>query len=289
MKEYSHEFLTFLSYEKGFSKNTVAAYKNDIEHFFQVANTNDITTKSLSTFSSTLVKNGYKASSIHRKLSAIKSFCSYLFREKIIDIHPKALVTMPKQEKPLPKVLKIDEMEKLINSPDKNDLFPLRDKAVIELFYSCGLRISECMNLKLEQINLEENVLIVIGKGNKQRMIPFGNPAKVAIKEYMQNERPKIIRYSDSGHIFLNRLGKKLSRQGLYSIIKKYALRACLNMNVSPHTLRHTFATHLLEGEADLREVQTLLGHANITTTQIYTNVSRERLKKLYKRTHPRA
>ncbi|MFC1770680.1 site-specific tyrosine recombinase XerD [Candidatus Margulisiibacteriota bacterium] len=289
MKEYISEFIAFLTYEKGSSKNTIQAYKNDLDHYFSIEKSNEITAQTLSHFSAALVKRGYSASSIHRKLSGIKTFCSFLFRERIINTHPKSLFVLPKQEKKLPKALKLKEMESLINSPDKNDTYPLRDAAIIELFYACGLRITECINLTLNQINFNEEVIKIIGKGNKERMVPLGSKAKSAMQKYIGRERNKMIKDQGSDFLFLNRSGQKISRQGVFLIIKKYARKALLNKKVSPHTLRHTFATHLLEGEADLKEVQVLLGHADISTTQIYTNVSRERLKKIYNRAHPRA
>jgi integrase/recombinase XerD len=286
---YLEEFLAFLSYEKGFSKNTISSYKHDILQFLKFENPKKFNPKILASFAKKLTEKGYKTSSIHRKLSSLKSFCSFLFREKIIDSHPNALFNLPKKEQKLPTVLKISEVEKLINAPNKNNAYPFRDKAIIELFYSCGLRISECSILKISDINFTEEIVTVTGKGNKQRIIPLGSKAKQAIETYLNKERPSQIRHVKTDFLFLNRFGKELSRQGIFLLIKKYIKLTNLNEKISPHSLRHTFATHLLEGDADLIEVQELLGHANISTTQIYTKVSRERLKKIYNKFHPRA
>ncbi|MFC1751875.1 site-specific tyrosine recombinase XerD [Thermoproteota archaeon] len=283
------DFSMFLSYEKGASPNTISAYERDIKQCLNFLNGRDLNASHLSEFSSFLSKRGYKPDSIIRKMSSLKSFCNYLFREKLITTHPKALITRPKRQQLLPKSLRLKEIEQLIESPDDEDRFPLRDQAIIELFYSCGLRVSECLNMAINQINMERESVTVTGKGNKQRVVPLGSEAKKAIKQYLDKERPLISRTRSPNILFLNRFGKGFSRQGLYQVIKKYVRKAGLRETTSPHTLRHTFATHLLEGDADLREVQEMLGHADIATTQIYTRLSREKIRKIYQNSHPRA
>ncbi len=289
-KKYSlflEEFLIYLKYEKGSSKNTVDAYKSDLIQFFCFLGSNQISSRQISFYAKDLHKREYSISTIFRKLSSLKSFFSYLYREGFIDTHPQSLVVMPKTQKKLPGTLSLKEVEKLIESPSQEDRYLFRDRAIMEVIYSCGLRISECKNLKISCINLQNKVITVFGKGGKERMIPFGEKVKDLIDKYIINERVILAGSYSGDFLFLNRSGKYFSRPGIYSLIKKYVRKASLKPDTSPHTLRHSFATHLLEGEADLREVQVLLGHADISTTQIYTHVSRERLRKVYEKAHP--
>ena len=263
------EFLLYLQHEKGVSSNTLSAYQRDLNQFFALYKQAPITSRNLGQFAQWLSTKQYSPASIHRKLSSLKSFCSYLFREQLIDNHPRGLISLPKPPQRIPKALKIPQVEALIGASDR-----LRDSAILELIYACGLRISEAQNLEISHIDWDSKTLRVVGKGNKQRSIPFGRKAEVALRTYIKARSP----------------GRRVfpwSRQTLYLIVKKAARRA--GIKASPHTLRHSFATHLLEGNADLRLVQELLGHADIATTQIYTNVTRERLKSVYRKSHPRA
>jgi tyrosine recombinase XerD len=287
-KQYLEEYIVYLLYEKGSSKNTIAAYKQDINQFLTFLKTNKISQEQISLFSKFLEKREYGITTVFRKLSAVKTFCSFLYREKIIKEHPQALVTMPKQPQRLPKALDTVDIEALLLAPDENSKHQKRDKAILEFFYSCGLRISELCGIKISHLNFNNQIISVIGKGNKQRLIPIGDRAIAIINDYINSERSSQIRIYSKDHLFLNRFGKPINRQGVYNVVKKYVKKAGLKSATSPHTLRHTFATHLLEGSADIRSVQELLGHANINTTQIYTSVSKERLKKIYKKAHPR-
>lgn len=287
------DFLFFLRYEKGSSEHTIEAYHSDLNQFVQFLNTDQliaISAKSIAHFSTHLQSQAYHSSSILRKLSAIKTFCIYLYREKLIDIPPTGLLTIPKRKQRLPKALSEKAVYDLLAAPSESDRYFYRDRAILELFYSCGLRISELAMIAVDQIDLETEFIRVIGKGQKERMIPLGSYAKLAVLEYLTKDRPSILReYTPSSILFLNHHGNPITRQGMFLIIKKYVAKAHLNSSISPHTLRHTFATHLLEGGADLRAVQELLGHADISTTQIYTSVSRKKLKQMYQHAHPRA
>lgn len=279
----------FLKFEQGNSENTISSYQNDLEQFLDFLKEKKISAEAISAFSSYLFKRGYQASSILRKMSAIKAFCTYLFREKIIEVPPKALLIIPKREKKIPKAISKSDIANLLSKPDKSDSYPYRDRAILELFYACGLRISEVLDIKINQFSSKTDIIRIMGKGSKERVIPLGSLARCAIMDYLKFERDKIARPKSPENLFLNRSGNAFSRPGLFLVIKKYVKKAGLQKKVSPHTLRHSFATHLLEGGADLREVQELLGHSDISTTQIYTSLSREKIRSIYNNAHPRA
>ena len=279
------EFLAFLKIEKGYSPNTTAAYKRDLQEFAKFG----LTPKGISRFVQSLSRRGFAAASIMRKTAAIKSFCHFLVSEGHIDSDPSQEILMPRIPKKLPKALSLSEASSLTEFSIKKDKYSLRDRAMIELLYGCGLRASELVGLDLNAVNFESGFVKCLGKGGKERIIPVGGAALFVLKQYIKNSRPRLLKKRLSNALFLDRCGKRLTRQGLWLLIKKHVKETGVRQSASPHTLRHSFATHLLEGGADLRSVQEMLGHANITTTQIYTSVSKERLKKVYRESHPRA
>ncbi len=289
MKNYLADFLRYLKYEKGLSENTIKNYEQDISQFFSITENVSLTEDNLTIFNNFLTKNHYQVSSIERKISAIKSYAQYLFQEKKIKHLLQNYFSLPKKNLRLPKSISETEMLTLINSPNSRlDFYPLRDKAIFELFYACGLRVSELNTITIHQFNASSEIIRVTGKGQKERIIPINQKAITAVNNYLHYEREKINKKQED-YLFLSHLGTKLTRQGIFYILKKYLIRLDLPKHISPHTLRHTFATHLLEGGADLRIIQELLGHADIATTQIYTSLSRKKLKEIYFKTHPRA
>jgi integrase/recombinase XerD len=280
------EFLSHLKYERGYSGNTVSAYKRDLVHFdkhltqMNISSIDDITRPVVSSFVTALVGMGLDASSIERHVAAVKSFFAYLVREGKVKVNPTSDVRLPKKSKRLPKALTMNEAKNLVECPKSK-----KDRAIMELLYATGIRATELVGLTLNDVNLEVGFIKCFGKGGKERIVPMGESAIAAIKGYLKEGRPK----SANNILFLDRLGKQLTRQGLWFIVKKYVRSSGVRASASPHTLRHSFATHLLEGGADLRCVQEMLGHSDISTTQVYTSVSRERLKKIYHSAHPRA
>ena len=265
MNAFIPEFIDYLVHEKKVSPHTKSAYERDLTQFF-----NDTQELSPSTLAQFIKTHPMKTSSLIRKLSAIKTFAKFLYREKYIDTHPNMLLMLPKKEHPLPSPLSHTQINHLIET-SKTSKKPEQDLALIELLYGCGLRITECLSLKPTDILWTQNTLIVTGKRQKQRRVPLGEKAKTALKTYLEFKPTE-----PNAPIFT------ITRQTAYNSLQKFA-------NTTPHTLRHTYATHLLEGNASIREVQELLGHRNIATTQIYTKVSNQRLKKTYQLAHPRA
>jgi integrase/recombinase XerD len=236
-----------------------------------------------------LQTKGRAVSTISRNLAAIKSFYQYLVRERYLEKDPAAHLESPKLEKKLPKILTITEVEELLKQP--NTFLPtgLRDKAMLELLYATGIRVSELISLNISDINLDMGYIKCYGKGAKERIVPLGSIAAKCVQDYINKGRPKLVRTYEEPALFVNHHGNRLTRQGFWKIIKKYAQEANINKEITPHTLRHSFATHLLENGADLRSVQEMLGHADISTTQIYTHVTKNRLKEVYDKAHPRA
>jgi len=282
-------FLSYLEFEKEFSKNTIESYKNDLEDFkeyLKIINKKpeDIDKKDAFDYLIYLSRKKLKPSSLRRKISSIRSFYRFLIREELIDRDPTNDLTFPKNEKKLPQILTVEEIEKLINVIPKNSLKGKRDKAIIELLYSSGLRVSEIINLKIKDLDFNNNYLKCFGKGSKERIVPFGELAKNYIFDYF-NEREK--NNIKSEYLFTTKKGEKLLRQEINNFLRVYSKRAKLKKKVHPHMLRHSFATHLLERGADLRSVQELLGHVDISTTQIYTHLTKEYLKEIYLNTHP--
>ena len=281
-------FLDSLYIEKGLSKNTVSSYKNDISSFFSWCDKEQIdrlkvTDHNLNNYISYLFSIGLKSSSINRKISSIKHFYLFLLKKKIIKNSPADEITTPKQEKYLPTSMSEDEVESLLGSPKSSIKIERRDKAMIEILYATGMRISELVNLKLTDIDFNRSVLKVFGKGSKERLVPYGEKAAEALRIYLE-DRKKL----DSKNVFLSNRGTRITRGAFWQRIKIYIKRENLKSSISPHTLRHAFATHLLNRGADLRSVQILLGHSDLSTTQIYTHIAKKRLGEILKKHHPR-
>jgi len=295
MSETLERFLSYLKYEKGYSDNTYQAYERDILQFElyldgQKVSLRNVTRNTISSYVGQMHRLELTASSTARKLAAIKAYCHFLLREKAILSDPSADIDLPKLGKYLPKALTIDEVASLLEETKSvDDPILIRDRAIIEVLYSTGMRVSELGSLKQRDINYEICFAKVFGKGGKERIVPLGKPALSAVKKYIEKARAHWVGEKKTEELFVNNRGEAFTRQGLWNVIKRALLRSGIMKNVTPHTLRHSFATHLLENGADLRAVQEMLGHANIATTQIYTSVSRERLKKVYTSAHPRA
>ena len=282
-------FFDYLYIEKGLSQNTVQAYETDILSFLnwltKTPNINYLNLKedNINKYIAYLFKSKLKSSSVNRKISSLKSLYLYLIKKNILKNSPISEVITPKKEKYLPSSMSEDEVDRLLKSPDTSNKIEKRDKAMIEMLYATGMRISELVNLKLTDVDMQRCVAKVFGKGKKERLIPFGEAALEALSDYI-SDRDK----SASKEIFLSNRGKKLSRVAFWQRIKIYLIRENLKNSISPHTLRHAFATHLLNRGADLRSVQLLLGHSDLSTTQIYTHIAKQRLSEVLKKHHPR-
>jgi len=295
MELFVKEYLTHLKLEKNLSANTVSSYKIDINAFvafIKNENINDpsrVTAENISRFFKLLKDMGLSATSSARYFSSLKGFFLYLLRNKYILKNPIEKISAPKISQKLPAVLTVNEVEKILCLPDGESKLGLRDKAILELFYACGTRVSELLNLKIGDLFLKEEIIRVFGKGSKERLIPIGSSAINWIDQYLMKSRPLLMKKLKSeNYLFLNSLGSKLSRMGVSKIIDRYVKEAGIVKKVHPHTFRHSFATHLLEGGADLRAVQEMLGHADISTTQIYTHIDRDYIKQVHKQYHPR-
>jgi integrase/recombinase XerD len=281
------KFLDYYWLSSGASQNTLSAYQSDLKLFSKWLS-ND-----LSHVSSTHINDYFK----HRRLSAatqsriltcLRIFYQYLITKKLIETNPTAKLHHPKQTKKLPIFLNIEEVDRLLNTPDKKTIFGLRDRAMLELLYSCGLRVSELITLDYHNINLNEEYIRIHGKGNKERLLPMGEVAIDYLNTYEKKARPFLLKSGQTDHYFLSNRGSGMSRQNFFYIIKAYAAKAGINKPLSPHTLRHAFATHLVQQGADLRSVQLMLGHSDISTTQIYTHIQNVQLKSQHAKHHPR-
>jgi integrase/recombinase XerD len=282
-------FFTFLYVEKGLSKNTIDAYSNDLNNFLSWLNKLDIqdykniSEALINEYVAYLFKNGLKSSSVNRKISSLKSFYLFLIKKKVISSSPLSEIITPKKEQYLPSSMSEDEVERLLQSPNIELDIETRDKAMIEMLYATGMRISELINLKITDIDIERSVLKVLGKGSKERLIPFGEKASDSLSYYLKKRKKSLAK-----EVFISNRGKKMTRTGFWQRIKIYLSREGLQDSISPHTLRHAFATHLLNRGADLRSVQLLLGHSDLSTTQIYTHIAKQRLGEVLKKHHPR-
>lgn len=281
-------FLNYLLVDKGLSNNTVKAYEADITSFFQWLDNEDLKYKNLqedhiNQYISFLFQRKMRSSSVNRKISSIKSFYIFLVKRNFVKNSPLNDLVTPKQEKYLPESMSEAEVDKLLNSPDVSNKIENRDKAMIEMLYATGMRISELVNLKMTDVDMKRCVVKVFGKGSKERLVPFGETALDSLRSYL-NEREQ----SSSKEIFLSNRGKKMTRVAFWQRVKVYLIRENLKNSISPHTLRHAFATHLLNRGADLRSVQLLLGHSDLSTTQIYTHIAKQRLSDVLKKHHPR-
>lgn len=291
-------FFTYLQVEKRASIHTLRSYKRDLMDFFQyfmqknvTVLVNEITYLHVREYMTHLMRLEYSRKTIARKLSTLRSFYRYLMREKVVDKNPIKEVSTPKQAKQLPKYLYQEEMISLLEQPDSTTLLGIRDRAILELLYASGIRVSELVGLSLGDVDLDVGVALVFGKGAKERYVPIGTEAIRRLQQYLQSVRAQLLSAFPEEHdtIFLNARGGPLTDRSVRRIVDKYVTQAAVSLKASPHTFRHSFATHLLDGGADLRSVQELLGHNNISTTQIYTHVSKERLKETYDKSHPRA
>lgn len=294
MEEFIKEFMDYLSVERGLSKNTLESYSRDLNKYAGylkkkgITNLERVKRPDIQDFMMGLKDDKLNASSIARNLVAIKVFHRYLTSQRLLKEDVTSVIETPKLWKTLPDVLDLKEVEAILNSPNTRLKQGLRDKAAIELMYATGMRVSELVNLKLTDLHMDMGFVRCLGKGQKERIIPVGSKAKEAIQKYLEKARPKFLKKRESGALFLTRLGKPMSRQTFWMVIKHYVRDARIKKRVTPHTLRHSFATHLLQNGADLRIVQELLGHANISTTQIYTHINKERLKQIHQKFHPR-
>ena len=295
MKYILKDYLYHLKQEKGASQNTIDAYMRDLSQYaeflikyHQIDQPELIEKRHIDAYLKTLRKRN-ASKSIARKLTAIKSFHHFLHIERLVVTDVAKDFSSPKISKSLPKVLSVDEVVKILEEVDKASPLGLRNKALLELIYGSGLRVSELLDIQTDDIHLTQGYVIVHGKGNKERMVPISDMALIALRNYMVNGRETLIGTVRNQDLFLNRDGQKLSRQGFFKLLKKLAKDAGVTSECSPHTLRHSFATHLLENGMDLRTLQTLLGHEDISTTQIYTHISQKRLKESYEKAHPRA
>lgn len=291
MDRYLDLFLNYLVVEKGAAANTVSAYSRDLarylDHLGERA-AGEIESRDVTGYLARLKNEGISPRSRARALSALRMLHRFLVVEGYCELNPTSIVEAPKGVVRLPAVLSGREVEALLASPLNTGAIELRDAAMLELLYATGLRVSELVGLKLSEVNLSVGYLMTIGKGNKERLVPIGESACRSVGRYLAEARGELLKQGTSAHLFLSRLGEGMTRQAFWNIVKKRALQAGVRGHLSPHTLRHCFATHLLENGADLRSVQIMLGHADLSSTQIYTHVTRERLKKLHGDIHPR-
>ena len=295
MEEFLKEYLTILRFEKNLSDNTIKSYETDINklltflHEQGISDLDQVTSNLISKFFEYQRKWGIDSSTVARYMSSIKGFWLYLESSNYIQKNPTEKLASVKKSRKLPVVLSFNEVEQMLSCPDVSDILGLRDKSILELFYSSGLRVSELINLKISDLFFDDEVIRVLGKGSKERIVPIGSSAVKWINEYLKTSRPYLEKKYKSGNfVFLNRRGSKLSRMWIWKIFEQYANQAGIKKEIHPHTFRHSFATHLLEGGADLRAVQEMLGHADISTTQIYTHVDREYIKQVHRDHHPR-
>ena len=287
-------FGDFLALEQGSSPRTLDAYRRDVERMVLFATTqgakapSDLTPTMLRRFVYHLKDLGLAPASIRRSVSAIHTYCRFLLGDGVLLVNPSDRLETPKRWRTLPDVLTVNEIERLIAAPTMDDPLYFRDRAMLELAYGAGLRVSEWISIGVKDVLFEDGVVRVFGKGSRERLVPIGRSAMGALAIYLRELRPKLEKGKGRGAVFLNARGEPLSRMGAWGILRKYVERAKITKHVSPHTLRHSFATHLLEGGADLRAVQEMLGHADISTTQIYTHVDREYLRTVHRQFHPR-
>jgi integrase/recombinase XerC len=295
VKELLGKYTKYLEIERGLSPYTVRNYTTDIQGFLDFLSQNKVT--SLDKVDRLVMRrylgllHGHKTSriSISRKLSALRSFYRFLKRENLVSSDPAASLSAPKLEQRLPTFLTQDEILKLIQAPDTSTIVGIRDRAILELLYAAGLRLSEVTNLNVGDLDLNSRQIRAWGKGSKERMVLIGKPAAEALKRYLRQSRTRLLGKKSTQALFLNRFGERIAERRIQYIIKKYARQAGLDMRVYPHMLRHTFATHMLDGGADLRVVQELLGHARLATTQVYTHVSQNQIRRTYLAAHPRS
>lgn len=294
MNDLIEQFLDFLSVERGLSKNTISSYKLDLKTFSayleKVGATNITRVKRQDIMNHLLAQKdrGLSGNSISRSLVAIKMFYRFLVQEHLVKEDVAGVMESPKLIRPIPDCLSPDEVDRMLGVIDTRDWQGMRDKAALELMYATGMRVSELVELEMSGLNLDVGFIKCKGKGGKERVVPIGKRAKEALSKYIEKVRPQLLKAGQDDHLFLSRLGKKVSRVSFWKMIKRITRLARIKKTITPHTLRHSFATHLLERGADLRVVQEMLGHADISTTQIYTHINKERLKSIHRQFHPR-
>ncbi|MGE5557578.1 MAG: site-specific tyrosine recombinase XerD [Bacillota bacterium] len=295
MQDYQKNFLNYLAVERGLAQNTLESYGRDLKQYFtylsekKKVDIKETTQATVVGYLLYLQGQGRSTATISRSLAAIKAFFQFLTREEIITKNPTVNLDAPKQEKRIPKILSPEEVAILLEQPSLGCPTGLRDKAMLELLYATGMRVSELISLNMNDANLDSSYVRCFGKGSKERIVPIGSAAKESLQNYLQRGRIGFLRDKKEAALFLNHHGHRMTRQGFWKIIKKYAMEGGIRKDITPHTLRHSFATHLLENGADLRSVQEMLGHADISTTQIYTQLTRSKIKEVYDQTHPRA
>jgi len=295
MDQLLDSFLAYLAVEKGLSKNTLESYGRDVRKFVlyleenKVSSVQNIKYEIILDFLSHFKKQGFSDTTTVRTIVSIKQFFKYLLVEKIIKEDPTSQIRTPRMKKSIPGVISLEEVERILASPDESTPEGIRDTAMLEVLYATGVRVSELIGLKLNDVNFEMGFIVVYGKGSKERIVPMGGQALEKLKPYMELSRPALLKTKESKALFVTRRRKGMTRQGFWKLIKTHAINSGISKNISPHTLRHSFATHLLERGADLRSIQIMLGHSDISTTQIYTHVESERLKEIHKKYHPRS
>jgi integrase/recombinase XerD len=294
LDQLADQFIKYLIVEKGLAAKTVEAYASDLAFFFdflknqQIQDIVNADTAAILKYVIELRKGGRGARTRARHLVTLRGFFQYLHKTGILKINPAKLVDLPKSGLKLPEVLDVNQVDRLLNAPNTKTPMGLRDAAMMELMYAAGLRVSELINLKVAAVNLEAGFVRVLGKGGKERIVPMGRQAIQRIQAYIANGRPLHLKQAVSHYLFVARAGRPMTRQGFWKLLRRYALMAGIEQRVTPHSLRHSFASHLLEGGADLRAVQTMLGHVDIATTQIYTHVAQKHLIELHRKYHPR-
>ncbi len=295
MQNYLDEYSNYLAVEKGLSKNTLESYRRDLNKFTAYLSKLDVNDPALvgkteiNGFLMVLKNNNSASSTISRTIASLRSFFTFLVQEGYLDNNPALDLESPKIEKKLPRVLTTDEIDRLLGQPKLAEHKGLRDKAMLELLYASGIRVSELIDLNLSDFDPLVGYLRCRGKGQKERIVPIGSVAINYVNEYMSGARSRLCKSNGETALFVNQHGNRMTRQGFWKILKKYALKSNINGEITPHTIRHSFATHLLENGADLRSVQEMLGHSDITTTQVYTQITRRKIREIYDKAHPRA
>ncbi|MGE0370210.1 MAG: site-specific tyrosine recombinase XerD [Candidatus Dadabacteria bacterium] len=295
MDDLLDSFLSYLVVEKGLSENTLESYGRDLKKFLLFIKSRGTTSAreikygDILDFMARSREEGLNATTIVRSMVSVKQFFKYLLSEKVLSEDPTAHIKTPKMKKAIPGVISLDDVESILGAPDESTHEGLRDAAMLEILYATGIRVSELIGLKLNDVNFELGFVVVYGKGSKERVVPIGDKAREKLLSYLRDSRPALLKSREAKALFVTRRGGGMTRQGFWKIIKAQALKAGVTKKISPHTLRHSFATHLLERGADLRTIQVMLGHSDISTTQIYTHVESERLKEIHKKYHPRS
>ncbi len=295
MQKQLQEYTNYLAVEKGLSKNTLESYRRDLNKFIaflnkrEVVNPEKVDREDINFFLAELKANKSATSTISRTIASIRSFFNFLMEEGFIESNPALNLESPKIEKKLPRVLTTSEIDRLLGQPRPGDHKGLRDKAMLELLYASGIRVSELIDLNLSDFDPRVGYLRCRGKGQKERIVPIGSVAINSVNEYMSKARSRLCKNNGETALFVNQHGNRMTRQGFWKILKKYAFKSNIDGEITPHTIRHSFATHLLENGADLRSVQEMLGHSDIATTQVYTQITRKKIREVYDKTHPRA